>query len=131
MGETNQEIVLKLYGAFAQGDFQYVSERIAPQFTASQTTELPWGGIYHGFTEYLTFVKKLRDYIESNPTIEETFEAGDHVVMIVRTVGHVIKTGIPFNVRAVYLWTLKEGCVTQFEAYLDTPAMLHALQQTN
>lgn len=41
MGETNHEIVLKLYDAFTQGDFQYVAERIAPQFTASQTTELP------------------------------------------------------------------------------------------
>lgn len=52
-------------------------------------------------------------------------------MMIVRTVGHVIKTGIPFNVRGVHLWAIKQGYVAQFEAYLDTPAMLQALQQTS
>jgi uncharacterized protein len=127
--KTNQEIVLELYKAFAQGNLQYIAEKMAPQFIASQTTELPWGGAYTGLAEYQIFTQKLRKFVDSRVTLEETFEAGDRAVAIARTKGQVIQTGEPFDIRVVHLWTLSEGLVTRFEAYIDTPAMLQALEQ--
>lgn len=129
MSKTNQEIVLELYNAFARGNLQYIAEKMAPQFIASQTDQLPWGGVYEGLAEYQTFTKKLREWIESRVILEETFEAGDRVVAIARTKGQVIQTGAAFDIRAVHLWTLKEERVIQFEAYIDTPAMLQVLEQ--
>lgn len=41
MRQINQEIVLELYKAFAQGNLQNVAAKMAPGFIASQTTELP------------------------------------------------------------------------------------------
>ncbi len=128
MTKTNQETVLGLYKAFAQGDLQSIAAKMAPEFVASQTTALPWGGRYTGLKEYQTFVGKLREYVDSQVALEETFEAGDRVVAIARTKGQVIQTGEPFDVRVVHLWTLGEGLVTRFEAYIDTPAMLQLLE---
>ena len=130
MRQTNQETVLELYKAFAQGNLQDIAAKMALQFIASQTTELPWGGTYEGLAEYQTFTQKLREFVESRVSLEETFAAGEHVIAIARTKGQVIQTGEPFDIRAVHLWTLKEGgLVTRFEAYIDTPAMLQVLEQ--
>lgn len=127
MSEINQEIVLELYSAFAQGNLQHVAEMMARQFIASQTNALPWGGVYEGLAGCQTFIKKLRESIESRVTVEKTIEAGNHVVAIGRTAGQVRATDDPFDVRVVDVWTLKQGRVTRFEAYIDTPAMLRVL----
>ena len=38
--------------------------------------------------------------------------------------------GAPFDVQEMHLLTVRDGRVVRFEAHIDTPAMLEALQAT-
>jgi len=49
--------------------------------------------------------------------------------MFGKTRGRVKTNGQPFDIRAVHVWTLKDGKGIRFEPNVDTPAMLKALNE--
>ncbi|HEY3724801.1 MAG TPA: hypothetical protein VGN59_15720 [Acidimicrobiia bacterium] len=52
----------------------------------------------------------------------------DRVVQRGRTAGTVRASGSTFDVAEVHVWTLRDGRVVAAELFIDTPAMLAALQ---
>jgi ketosteroid isomerase-like protein len=128
MAENNSRIISNLYEAFARRDMQALLQWIDPQIEITQTTELPWGGTFQGQLGLMSFAGKLLQSVDSQVEPEELVEAGDRVVAIGRTRGHVRANNKEFDVRAVHVWTLKYGKVLRFEAYIDTPKMLEALE---
>ena len=128
MAETNSQIISNLYAAFARRDMQALLQWIDPQIEITQTTELPWGGTFQGQPGLMSFAGKLLQSVDSQVEPQELVEAGDRVVAIGRTRGHVRANNKEFDVRAVHVWTLKDGKVLRFEAYIDTPKMLEALE---
>lgn len=127
MAENNSQIISNLYEAFARRDMQSLLQWIDPQIEITQTTELPWGGTFQGQQGLMSFAGKLLQNVDSQVEPDELIEAGDRVVAIGRTRGHVMANNKEFDVRAVHVWTLKDGKVLRFEAYIDTPKMLEAL----
>ena len=127
MPRPNLEIVADLYSALARPDLPRIAELVSPNLVIRQAEALPWGGEYEGLAGFRAFTQRLLAAISPRVTIAEYVEAGDHVVTLDRTAGHVLATGAPFDVRLAHVWTLAGGLVTRFEPYIDTPAMLRAL----
>jgi ketosteroid isomerase-like protein len=122
------ELLERTYRAMGEGDVETVLALIDPSIAIEQAEELPWGGRYQGIEGFAEFFGKLSGTITSKVTVEQIFEAGDHVVEIGRTRGTVNATGVEFDVAEVHIWELRDGKAVSFRAYIDTPAMLAALE---
>jgi ketosteroid isomerase-like protein len=119
----------QLYEAFRTRDIPKIMGLVRGDIRVRQTDLLPWGGQYDGLMGLQTFFARLTQAITSEVTVERTIDAGDRVVAVGRTHGTVNATGAPFDVAVVHVWTLNEGRIAAFEAYIDTPAMLAALDK--
>ena len=128
--EQDTAVVLAVYEAFGRGDGAAIMALTAPEVTVQQSPAVPWGGTYEGHAGLGDFLAALTGHLDSRPESERLFGDGDgHVVQVGRTRGTVRATGAAFDVAEVHLWTVRDGLVHRFEAYLDTPAMRAALDQ--
>ena len=127
MATEHEELIRDVYDAYARRDMAAALSRFSPEVEFVQTDLLPWGGRYQGIEGAKSSLGKLIAHVDSRVEVEEIISAGDHVVVIARTRGTARASGAAFDVRAVHVWTVKEGSVRRFEAYIDTPAMLSAL----
>ena len=123
------ETVQSIYDAFARGDLEAVMNECAADVVITQDPALPWGGRYVGRDGIAEFASKLVGTIDSKVDTEQLFEAGDHVVQQGRTKGTVRNNGAPFDIAECHMWTLRDGVVVSAEFYIDSPAMLAALEQ--
>lgn len=121
------ELLARTYRAIAERDLETVIAMVDPSITIWQTEELPWGGSYVGLDGFAEFFGKLAGTINSTVAVEEIYEAGDHVVQIGFTRGTVNATGVAFDVREAHVWEICDGKAVSFRSYIDTPAMLAAL----
>jgi ketosteroid isomerase-like protein len=121
------ETVRAIYDAISAGDTAAIVSRLAPDIRISQTPELPWGGTFEGLAGFAQFSKTLRTHIDSRVAVERIFEAGADVVVIGRTIGQTKATGAPFDVAIAHVLTVREGKVIEARYFIDTPAMLAAL----
>jgi ketosteroid isomerase-like protein len=121
------EVVREIYDAFARRDGATILGRLHADVEFHQTELLPWGGRFRGHDGAREFFERLRDAIESAVTVDRFIEAGDHVAVTGRTRGHTRSGGTAFDVAIVHVWTVRDGRVSRFEAYIETPAMLAAL----
>mgnify|MGYP002684126124 CR=1 FL=1 len=96
----------------------------------SRRPGLAWGGDCDGLDGLGRLCVLRRENITSKVTIQTVYAAGDEVVQIGRTAGTVNANGAPFDVQEMHLLTVRDGRVVRFEAHIDTPAMLEALQAT-
>jgi ketosteroid isomerase-like protein len=127
--ERNVVLVRRLYDAFEALDLDAILEIVSPDVVVVQAPELPWGGEFQGHDGLGRFFGLLSEHIRSKVTHEEIFAAGDRVVQVGRTRGTVTATGQPFDIAEMHLLTVNDGKVVRFEAHIDTPAMLEALEQ--
>lgn len=121
------EIVRDIYEAFGRGDLDAVLERCAPDAVLTQDPRLPWGGRYVGRDGIAEFAVKLVGAIDSVVTPEGLFEAGDHVVQHGHTKGTVHGSGAPFDLAECHIWTVRDGMVVEAAFFIDSDAMLAAL----
>lgn len=131
MSSTKIDLVRGAYDAYAKREFATVFSLCHPDLRISQTPGLPWGGSYHGPQGAREFFRKLAEHTDATPQPEEFFEAGDAVVVIGTLRGHARASGRRINLRIVHVWTVSEGRVVRFDAYIDTPSMLEALGKPN
>jgi ketosteroid isomerase-like protein len=124
----NVRLVRRLYEAMAAKDVGALMELFSEDVVVEQTPELPWGGHFTGHEGLGRFFLTLIGTITSQVTVSTMFAAGDVVVQVGRTAGTVNATGRPFDVDEVHLLTIADGKVVRFEAHIDTPAMLAALE---
>jgi uncharacterized protein len=129
VSKKSVEIIAELYEALAHRDLPAILNLLDPEIIVSQTALLPWGGEYHGVAGVQQFFTGLFESVESQLAVEEFVDAGDRVLVIGMTRGRVRATGAAFNVRAVHIWTVKDGKGVRFEPNVDTPKMLEALRQ--
>lgn len=127
--DDNIATIERVYEAFESRDADKLQELFAPDIAISQASELPWGGDYQGHDGAFTFLLKLVEHIESRVTTQSLFAAGDHVLQTGRTRGKVVANGASFDVPEVHVWELRDRKVVRFQAYIDTPAMLDALNR--
>ena len=128
MSTEHEKLIRDVYDAYARRDVAAALSRFSPEVEFIQTDLLPWGGRYHGVEGAQASLGKLLAHVDSRLEVEEVISAGDHVVVIARTRGTTLASGAAFDVRAVHVWTVVDGSILRFEAYIDTPAMLAALR---
>ena len=122
-------VVEATYAAYSRRDFAAILALYDPECTLEQSRELPWGGTYHGHLGLQQFFNELTTAIDTQIVDETLFEAGDKVISTGRTKGVSRGAGISFELPAVHVYTVRNGRISRFEAYVDTPQMLHALGQ--
>jgi ketosteroid isomerase-like protein len=125
MSEDNLNLVRSVYQS---KDITEIVSFVAPDFEIYQTELLPWGGHYQGLAGAQQFFTKLRGNVDSVVEIEDIFPVGGKVVVKGRTCGTALESRKKFDVSIVHIWTLSEGKLIKFEPFIDTPAMLAALQ---
>ncbi|HEX8197684.1 MAG TPA: nuclear transport factor 2 family protein [Pyrinomonadaceae bacterium] len=125
MSEDNLNLVRSVYQI---KDISEIVTAFAPAFEIRQTESLPWGGHYRGLAGAQQFFTKLRGNVDSAVEIEEIFAVENKIVVKGRTRGTVLRNDKKFDVSIVHIWTLRKGKLAKFEPFIDTPAMLAALQ---
>ena len=124
----NIELVQSIYAAFFRRDMPAITERLSPDFEVIQSTQLPWGGHYHGIDGLQQFFGKLTTLLNNSALpIDRYLDAGDHVVAIGRTQGTVKSNNKPFDVPLAHVWHIKNGRAVRFTPYIDNPTMLACL----
>ena len=128
MSEQTQ-VVRDLYAAFERRDVAAVLRGFDSDIEVFQAEVLPWGGTYRGTMGAASFFQKLAAAVDTTVTAEDFFEAGNTVVAITRTRGRVRSNDVRFDVPSVHVWTIRDGKAVAIRFFLDTPAMLAALEQ--
>jgi ketosteroid isomerase-like protein len=126
-GHPNVDLIRRLYEALEARDLDTIVSLFDPEVDIVQTEELPWGGEYHGHKGLAEFFGALGRHIRSKVKHARVFAAGDRVVQVGRTTGTVNATGAAFDIDEVHLFTVRDGRVVRFEAYIDTPSTLAVL----
>lgn len=121
------EVVQAAYEAYGRRDLAAIAALYHPECELYQSELLPWGGSYRGHVGLQLFFERLTGSIDTQIVGEQLFEAGDRVVSIGRTRGMARATGTTFELPAVHVYTVKDGTIRRYEAYVDTPGMLHAI----
>ncbi|WP_433603082.1 nuclear transport factor 2 family protein [Nocardia sp. CA-135953] len=119
----NLDLIARAYQAFDDRDYSVIPRVFDPEIEINQAAELPWGGHHHGHRGAVEFFTTLLAHIDSKVTCEHLFAVGDAVVQSGRTSGTTRTAGTAFDVPEVHVWSLREGRVVGFDAYIDTPAM--------
>jgi ketosteroid isomerase-like protein len=127
MAQTPLELVKAMYEAMARADIEWIMAHTSPEVTITQDPALPWGGHHVGHDGLADFALTLVGTIESAVTIDNIFQAGDHVVQHGRTKGTVRATGVAFDIAECHVWTIRDGLAVAGEFYIDSEAMLAAL----
>jgi len=128
MSEHTQ-IVRDLYAAFDRRDVGAVLRALDSDIELTQTALLPWGGVYQGPMGAASFFQKLTRAIDAAVTVEDLIDAGETVIVVARTRGRVRSNDARFDIRAVHVWRIRDGKALEIQFYIDTPAMLAALEQ--
>ena len=127
MSATPLQIVHSAYQAFATRDAAKLLNLFSPDIEIVQSTELPWGGVFHGHDGAQQFFGTLTKHINSTLEIERWLKAGDHVVAIGWTAGTVNATGAKYRVPIAHVWKVHNGLVQRIQFLIDNPTMLTAL----
>ena len=129
MSEENVELIRRGYEAYARRDFESVFALLHPEVEIHQTEALPWGGTYRGLGQAGEFFRRLGEHTEGTPEPELFIPAGDDVVAVGRLRGRARASGKEYDLAIAHLWSVRDGRVIRFAAYIDTPAMLAALER--
>jgi uncharacterized protein len=121
------EIVLEGYTRYERRDFDGVFALLSPNIEIQQTTELPWGGVFVGHDGARKFFGLINQHTSAMPKPLKYFEAGEDVVVIGKLNGATNATKAPIDLDIVHIWTVRDGLIVRFRAYIDTPQMKKAL----
>jgi len=128
MTDDNIAIIRQSYEAYERGDLTTVFSLFHPEIEIYQTELLPWGGQYKGHEQVQAFFHKLNQYTEAQPEPIDFIAAGDAIVVVGRLQGKARATERSFDMKIIHVWTVMDQKIIRFEAYIDTPAMLLALE---
>ena len=127
MSEVAKELVARAYEAWDSEDEDALGRLVAPDAEALQDASLPWGAVARGRDAFVRYARGVKEQIDATADVEVVFPCGDDVVATGRSAGHVRATGGAFDVRFVHVWTVRDGLITRFVAYVDTDALGSAL----
>jgi ketosteroid isomerase-like protein len=125
---TPLEIVTAAYAAMAAKDLEAVIALCHPDVVLTQDSALPWGGRHVGADGFAEFALALVGAIDSLVTPLALYEAGDRVVQYGRTAGTARASGKAFDIPECHIWTVTEGRVSEVAFFIDSAAMLAALE---
>ena len=121
--EANVDLVRRGYEAYAERDLFTILSLFDPEIEIVQTPDLPWGGHHRGLSGLKEFLSKLSAEVDALPAPEYYVPAGDDVAVVGRLRGRTRRSGKEIDIAIVHVWTVRDGRIVRFAAYIDTPAM--------
>jgi ketosteroid isomerase-like protein len=127
---TNVEVVKGAYAALNRGDVDAALDAFHPDAVHDWSRSIgPYQGVYRSREEARAFWSEfVRVLDELFFEVEETIEAGPHVVAMtrVRIRGH--GSGVEVEARGPHLWTLQDGRAIRFCLFQEKHEALAALR---
>jgi ketosteroid isomerase-like protein len=119
---SNVEIVRGFYDALASGDLGGALALLAPDCAWTEMDGFPYGGTYNGPAEVTDGVFKRigADWEGFAFDLDEIIDGGDTLASVGTYSGTYRATGKPMKVRAVHVWTVRNGKLATFEQFADT-----------
>ena len=126
MSAQNVEIVLRNYDAFNRRDADAVFADYHPEIEYRLARSLEGSATLSGREQIKTVMLQVWElFPEGGTEPEETYDLGDEV--LVRSLEwRVGRDGIRIEERGGQLWTLEDGLVVRFEAFMDWAEALEA-----
>jgi ketosteroid isomerase-like protein len=127
--EPGLDVLRGFYDAVAAGDVDAVLDLLDPQVEWRAPESLPWGGTFHGHDGVREFFARVIDQpAEFGREVQEYLDAGDRVVVLLRTFGRRKDGDGEFDVLEIHVWTVRHGKLVDFDGTFDTATVLRALQ---
>jgi 2-iminobutanoate/2-iminopropanoate deaminase len=123
-----QALVMRAYDAWDAEDDDSLARLLAADAEAHQEEALPWGGAARGRAAFLRYTRGVKEQLDATADVDALFRCGDDIVAMGRSAGRVRATGGRFDVRFAHVWTVRDGLITRFVAYVDTDALAGALE---
>ncbi|MEU4097997.1 nuclear transport factor 2 family protein [Streptomyces sp. NPDC026673] len=125
-----REVAEAMYDAMLRSDRDTLTAITSPEIRIRVTDALPYGGTYSGLAGFAAFFKKTFDLIESRIEFERLFDAGGQVVAVGRTKGTGRESGQPFDSAIVHVFTVEDGTIVGFDAYVEDGPITTAIEGT-
>ena len=131
MAQDNVDVIEAAWDAFGRGDVEAAAGIADPSAEIAIPETLPWGGTYRGPDGFMEFIGKVRENFEDFQAVPEKILGADddHVIVIAKASGRT-KSGSPFDGRAVWVYRLQGGKMTEAEFFGDTAKALEELGQS-
>lgn len=123
MAMTNDEIVRRLYDAFAKGDVPAVLGAFDENISWTEAEGFMYGGTYNGPNAVLenVFMRLGTEWEGFAAVPDKIVDGADGNVISTGTYsGKFLATGNSMNVPFAHSWELNDGKITKFTQYTDT-----------
>ncbi len=127
---NNVDIIKNLYKSFAVGDIDAVLEILAEDVEWIESEGIPYGGTFTGHEAIVNgvFAKIGSEWSNFSAHVDEFIDAGDIVITLGVDSGTYNTTGKSMQAPTASIWRLKAGKIVQFRQYIDTLAVVKAVQ---
>lgn len=128
MANGNVESVARLYDLYRRGDYDAMLERVEPDLEVDLTERLPDEPVLHGRDAYRDFLERnLHTWSEFGVEVEELLDAGDAVVVFVRSIGIGRESGATVEERIAHVVWLRDGRPHAFKLFPERDRALEAV----
>jgi ketosteroid isomerase-like protein len=127
VSEENIQIVEELYELYAQGDEEALLARVDPNVEVDLTDRLPDEEVLRGREAYRSFLQEgFAIWSDFRLEVEELLDAGDAVVVMVRTVAVGEGSGAQVSERVAHVVWLRDGTAYRMKMFGSREAALEA-----
>ena len=119
---ANAEIARRAYEAFLAGDTAVLGELMADDIVWHSGGNNPLSGTYRGQAEVFGLFAKIGELTDGPYALEihDIVANDEHAIALVRTKPQ--RAGRELDSRAVHVWHLAEGKLTEFWTYPEDPS---------
>jgi ketosteroid isomerase-like protein len=127
VSESNVEILRRGIEAFSRSDWEESVGIMDPDIEWHDAPDLPGARVHHGREGVLAQWKEMSEALEGfTVEIEGLFDAGDQVVVFLKSMGRGRVSGVPVSRELAQIATVRNGRVTKIVGYPDRGDALEA-----
>jgi ketosteroid isomerase-like protein len=129
MSQENVDIVQAAFAAFIRGDTDAVLQLCAEDIVITQPPELPGVSLrqygYSGVLEaFAIWPEQWDEYRIEPPRV--VADPGDDVIVAARTHGRGKQSGVEVDMEFAFLFTVREGKITEWQIFVSEDQALEA-----
>jgi uncharacterized protein len=131
MSDIEIHALRRIYDAFSRWDIDEFARDVTHDFELVLPETLPWGGTFHGAEGVRAFADVFREHVDGQwADPDEYIDAGDSIVVLGRSRGRGIASGLEYEVNFAHAWRLSDGMPARCRGYFDTAPIMAALGPT-
>jgi uncharacterized protein len=119
--------VERFYELMGQDRFEEAGELLSPDVVVRESSDLPFGGDYHGHAGNAELIGKITRVFDLAISKATFFDAGDTVAAKLLACFTPKATGKPVEMEIVELLTVRDGLIVEIDIYHKTPSVVIGL----